>query len=264
MNETDNLSSVVLIITLQALVKPSGLFTKKICTGTVIREDLVLTAAHCFADVHRNNALPEIIRIRLGFGYGVARDRYVGIQPSDVHINPSYSYKIKNDLAILRSRRKLLYRKSQVVALPADPFADDKKCLIAGFGEKQAQDKMASITLSQMPIDLTNVNRCPYRLLFKILGIHVECLRFYDTGPCLGDSGGPLICDHTLYGVLSRGFVKNVCDTGDSVVLYEDIFANMEWISTVMNSTPISYSSSDTMRSAIAVLLCLLLLTNTL
>lgn len=256
-NETDNLSSVVLIITLQALVKPTGLFTKKICTGTVIREDLVLTAAHCFTDTH-GRGLPEIIRIRVGYGYGVTRDRYVGIQPSDVHINPTFTYKIKNDLAILRSRKKLLYRRSQVMALPADPFADDKRCSIAGFGEKFAQDRMASITLSQMSIDLVQANRCPYRLLFRIFGIQVVCLRFYDSGPCLGDSGGPLICDHTVYGVLSRGFVKNVCDAGDSVVLYEDIFANMEWISTVMNSTPISYSCSD--RILPPTVLCLFLL----
>lgn len=260
-NETDNLSCVVLIITLQSLLKPSGLYTKKICTGTVIREDLVLTAAHCFTDMHKR-ALPEIIRIRVGLGYGNTKDRYVGIQPSDVHINPSYSYKIKNDLAILRSRTKLLHRNSQIVALPIDPFADDKQCLIAGFGEKLAQDKMTSISLAKMSVDLVSDNRCPYRLLFKIFGIQVICMRFYDSGPCLGDSGGPLICNHTIYGVLSRGFVKNVCDAGDSVVLYEDIFANMEWVSTVMNSVPITYNSCSRKQDGFpisGVVLCLFL-----
>uniref|UniRef100_A0A8D8UXD0 Venom plasminogen activator Haly-PA n=1 Tax=Cacopsylla melanoneura TaxID=428564 RepID=A0A8D8UXD0_9HEMI len=110
-------------------------------------------------------------------------------------------------------------------------------CTIVGYGEKYPNDKMAYVALHTMNIEALPAYRCPFRLIFLILKTDPICfVAKFGSGPCMGDSGGPLICDDKLTGILSRGIFHESCGGEiEPLVIYEDIANYLDWIRSVTN-----------------------------
>lgn len=67
-------------------------------------------------------------------------------------------------------------------------------------------------------------NECIYSLKY-ICAANVSNL---ENDACYGDSGGPLLCDNEVAGIVSFGSAN--CDNYDVLGHYTDVYAYREWI----------------------------------
>jgi secreted trypsin-like serine protease len=176
------------------------------CTGTLIRPDVVLTAAHCLKPAT--------------FGYlGFTLDTDVSDGAQEVvkalvtHQHPDFDETnvielgARNDIGVMILERPVPIEeaKLELVDLSVEP-STDATLAMCGYG----RDVWASVTGGVKRIaDVT------------VAGVEELEFATSDVGPqpCRGDSGAPLfdgpLEGHALIGIVSRAFGDTVmCDTG--------------------------------------------------
>jgi hypothetical protein len=116
------------------------------CSGTVVGEDLILTAAHCF-----ENDNPQDLMIVQHFDTegNPLKDRqyYKG---KDILVHPLYDADnvngVLSDLALIRTDRKLDTRMRRLLT---DPPKEGDEVIYTGFGRTKANDPASNESLSQ-------------------------------------------------------------------------------------------------------------------
>lgn len=231
---SDKLVYVVLIVTISKIDNKPGYHTKSTCSGTLIREDLVLTAAHCFQD----QDLIKEVNIKLLSG--IVR------KALSIHIHPDFSQN-GSDLALLTCYSTELNITPNLPVTKPNIFGN-YSCQIAGFGGTDPQLEHIKTTY----INHTKSFIIPIDSFIQVI--------FFENPPCMGDSGGPLICEGTLYGVLSKGSVTS-CMEKNSITIYEDVFYNLKWLQPFLR-TPITHytESANPLIYGLALLLWVLIL----
>lgn len=220
-----------------------GYPTKPQCTGSKISEVLILTAAHC---VYKYN--PEQIYISDG---KIINDGVNLIPIKDIIINSEYIKNIDraesglHDIALLRTGIKM--SKNGIFLLEndkIDTLIARSKLSIYGYGldEKgEYRNKLMYANASNLSEQVAN-SRLNYSYdLNKLIpvGGYKENIRKF-SGPCNGDSGGPLLFKHEkkeyLIGIASYGVVKEndsnigyVCE-GEYASTYVRIKGSINWI----------------------------------
>lgn len=136
-------------------------------------------------------------------------------------------------------------------------ISNEDYCTIIGFGDN-GRGKAGHL-------GLLKINLTPHRLCRVISATDntVCSLQFNGVGPCPGDSGGPLMCNGALAGVISRGMAvpvpKKCGATGFVVAVYENIFLNKEFIEQALHRWSLSYSfKSDAISSFSFNFICIL------
>lgn len=175
-----------------------------VCTGTLISQSRVLTAAHC---LRRGGGYVK--RVRVGFG-----DSYSSLAWQDVSdIRPLKSFRPspggwKDDLAVLRLPRP---ETREPLALAAGVQSKQARTgVIYGWGVTEAWAYPSNPLQAQAPV--LSLPSCR-REVARERGSTSLTSRWFCVGQkgspgkvktaCLGDSGGPLVMDGRQVGVLS-------------------------------------------------------------
>ncbi|XP_046333461.2 trypsin Blo t 3-like [Haliotis rufescens] len=210
------------------------------CGGSIIRKDVILTAAHCVRSLVRR---PKSLRI----GYGSTRlSRLVYVRASRISVHPDYNQTNgDNDIAVVVLNEALpLNTNLRSICLPeaGASYDSNSRCIIAGWGILNENGNRFPGSLQKAAVPLVPRNSCqraysnnPYILVSE----RQVCAGYYGTGgvdACTGDSGGPLICPDgdkwVVYGVVSRGY-------GCGRALYPGVYAYVpqyiDWITSQMN-----------------------------
>ncbi|XP_068447584.1 chymase-like [Clinocottus analis] len=160
--------------------------TVKRCGGFLLREDIVMTAAHCQA---------RFYTVLLGLHKYQPRAQIQRLSVKRSFPHEDFSFKLINDIMLLQlSSNANLTRNVKPIALAdKSDVSLPKSCLVSGWGRTDDTLFMSRV-LMEVNVTLTDSQQCAEHKLYCSEGT---------TGPSTGDSGGPLVCEGKAYGVIS-------------------------------------------------------------
>ncbi|KAK9519126.1 hypothetical protein VZT92_021873 [Zoarces viviparus] len=195
-----------------------------VCGGFLIREDFVLTAAHCD---------PGITHVVLGTHdlKSVNDDNKI---PIETHFHKSL--RSGNDIMLLKLSRKVsLNGRVETIPLPTSEMTKQDACQVAGWGAIKT-DGRAVDDLRVVDVSIINLEDCKKQ--WSHLGnlpANVICAGGDKTGKgfCQGDTGGPLVCNGKAVGVVSFNDNEN-CNYPNVPNVYTDVSKYLTWIDDVL------------------------------
>ncbi|XP_035504316.1 mast cell protease 1A [Scophthalmus maximus] len=198
------------------------------CGGALVREDFVLTAAHC--------AIPMSYSVVLG------ADSLSGNEPTKQEFrsvksipHPSYDGH-SNDIMLLKlDRRAQLTKEVQLISLKTDRVRTASQCITAGWGDVGDNNTLPN-RLQEVNVTILPQLTCGRRWRLVPITRSMVCgvgARVFQ-GFCSGDSGGPLVCDGAAAGVVS--FSGRRCGDPRFPDVYTRVSSFSEWITSVLNN----------------------------
>ncbi|XP_073717824.1 chymase-like isoform X2 [Misgurnus anguillicaudatus] len=189
--------------------------THSACGGFLVREDFVMTAAHCKRDhlmvylgVNDTNHLPEGIEV-------------------DAFPHPNFALQINktcDDIMLLKLKTPATLNKTvNIIDLPeTNKEKISSNCMVMGWGWQEYNEKSASRVLKEVNLTLLDAENCGAPQILCTEGT---------VGPARGDSGGPLICGNVPQGIVSSYIVKST----SYLSKYVKISHYLPWIQETMN-----------------------------
>ncbi|CAG9800168.1 unnamed protein product [Chironomus riparius] len=218
------------------------------CGGSLIADDVVLTAAHC---VNRKNIQPVMVRVGRTSLDLTDEDDDSEAQDIDIDtiiMHPDYKRSTRhNDIALIKLRYPVASSSSVgTICLSTSDDVQVNEFTITGFGRTNAKDIRKSDWLLKGKVTEYPTEKCKED--FGSVGLEIvdsQLCAISDTGvdTCQGDSGGPLFYEHNdvryLQGITSFG---NSCG-GTFPAIYTKVNKFLDWIEAVMSDFEIKFRS---------------------
>jgi hypothetical protein len=163
--------------------------TKGSCTGVVLAQDIVLTAAHCARDAPN-------LWVGGDRGWGDLSNPPVGLSPvREAVAHPRFDpgQRASPDIALLKLEKPLPDR--FLPAFIGAPIPEEGENLIAvGYGESMPNDPTGGSILRMVILRVAR----QYSGYLLLAGVRQE-----DSGSGRGDSGGPVFTYRAMYGLVA-------------------------------------------------------------
>ncbi|KAM9204850.1 LOW QUALITY PROTEIN: trypsin I-P1-like [Mergus octosetaceus] len=169
------------------------------CGGSLISSQGVLSAAHCYK---------SSIQVKLGeHNLATQEDTEQTISSSKVIRHSGYNaYMLDNDIMLIKlSKAATLNSYVNTVPLPTSCVATGTKCLISG-GNTLSSGSLYPDNLQCLQAPVLSSSQCSSAYPGQITS-NMICVGYLEGGKdsCQRDSGGPLVCNGQLQGIVSWG-----------------------------------------------------------
>ncbi|XP_033866455.2 mast cell protease 1A-like [Acipenser ruthenus] len=202
--------------------------SRHMCGGFLVREDFVLTAAHCYTD--------RALTVVLGAHNLKVKEK----SQQKIQVKQFYKHKLNTlnkydfDVMLLKlATNATLNNKVKVIGLPKKngDIPAKTKCTVAGWGKKHATGEAENV-LQEVTVVIENRNDCK-KVWKKYVNNRMICTNFTgQKGICQGDSGGPLLCNTKAQGIAA--FTGQDCEDRTYPQVYMKIASFIPWINEIM------------------------------
>lgn len=180
------------------------------CGGSIISEVKVLTAAHCVVDKDGRLLPKEIFLILAGTNYLNNGDPVNRFYVKQISKHPKYNpATVQNDYAIVFIKSKFNFKSKNILTVPLaikEPVPGTV-CYLSGWGnvDKGQNTKIPNeLQFATITIDESRVCETMFYGVFMV-GQMLCAGERNDANAGVGDSGGPIVCNSYLAGVVSFG-----------------------------------------------------------
>ncbi|XP_046922295.1 ovochymase-1 [Lynx rufus] len=189
----------------------------RFCAGSLIQDDLVVTAAHCLVGLNEKQI--KSLTVTGGHNLFPEGKQEQKIPVSKMIIHPEYNRLgyMSSDIALLYLKHKVKFGTAvQPICLPHkdDKFEAGLLCMTSGWC-KISETSEYSDVLQEVELPIMDDRTCNSVLTgmnFPLLGRTMMCASFPDgeKEACQGDSGSPFVCRRgngiwVLAGITSQG-----------------------------------------------------------
>ncbi|XP_007537415.2 granzyme B(G,H)-like isoform X1 [Erinaceus europaeus] len=206
-----------------ACLKISERASECFCGGFLIREDVVLTAAHC------NQRSITVILGAHNIGKSESTQQVIPVSRAIPHKNYN-AHSLANDIMLLKLVRKArLTSAVQLLRLPRTgaQVRPGQMCSVAGWGRTSPHHLKSSNMLLEVNLIIQDDYQCQLRFPMKYSRATQLCAGDLNLrkNSFKGDSGGPLVCNSVAQGIVSYGD-----EYGAPPTAYTKISSFLPWI----------------------------------
>lgn len=204
----------------KSVVGVFDLSSGELCSGTLIAEDIILTAAHCIGVDHSKMMIIFDRELNLNSEMKPASK----IEISKYWETNQHNEKDVGDLALIQFSGGTPKGYIAAKLIFTAKTSKQKPSVVAGFGVSNGQDLSGAGTLRKTSIFIEDLEFSQTEVLIS---------QKHGSGACHGDSGGPIFTEFNgtnfVWGVVSRG-VKDPLNDCSQFAAATSLFAYKSWI----------------------------------
>uniref|UniRef100_A0A3B4YF07 trypsin n=1 Tax=Seriola lalandi dorsalis TaxID=1841481 RepID=A0A3B4YF07_SERLL len=201
------------------------------CGGILIREDFVLTVAHC------KSPLPMTVVLG-AHNISKTEKSQQWIQVADYYPHPQYDEHDYDIMLLKLKNNATLNKYVKAIGLPKKngKIPANVKCVVAGWGRIGAK-KPPSDVLKEATEKIQFSHECKNIWQKYFNTEHMICTKFDKKkgGICQGDSGGPLICNSKPQG-LTALTLQDDCNNPKYPHIFTKLHFFLPWIKKIMQA----------------------------